>query len=146
MKRVFEIDVLVCPRCEGKRKLIAFLTDGPVVRSDNGPEFTATAVREWLARVGVKTLFIEPGSPWENGYIESFNRKLRDELLNGEIFYTLREAQVVIEHWRREYNHIRPHSSIGYRPPAPLAVLPASATYAPLRLPMLALEATETLR
>ena len=89
------------------------------IRSDNGSEFTAHAVREWLDEVGVKTLFIEPGSPWENGYVESFNGKLRDELLNGEIFYTLREAQVIIERWRREYNTFRPHSSLGYRPPAP---------------------------
>ena len=89
------------------------------LRSDNGSEFTATAVREWLERVGVKTPFIELGSPWENGYVESFNGKLRDELLNGEIFYTLREAQVIIERWRREYNTFRPHSSPNYRPPAP---------------------------
>jgi transposase InsO family protein len=92
------------------------------IRSDNGPEFTAKAVREWLSKIGVKTLFIEPGSPWENGYIESFNGKFRDELLNGEIFTTLLEARVLIENWRREYNHIRPHSSLGYRPPAPQAV------------------------
>jgi len=92
------------------------------LRSDNGSEFTATAVREWLKRVGVETLFIEPGSPWENGYVESFNGKLRDELLNGEIFYTLQEAQVIIEGWRREYNTFRPHSSLGYRPPAPETV------------------------
>jgi transposase InsO family protein len=92
------------------------------IRSDNGPEFTAKAVREWLARVSVQTLFIEPGSPWENGYIESFNGKLRDELLDGEIFYTLIEAQVLIERWRREYNWKRPHSSLGYRPPAPAAI------------------------
>ena len=92
------------------------------LRSDNGGEFTATAVREWLERVGVTTLFIEPGSPWENGYVESFNGKLRDELLNGEIFYTLREAQVIVERWRREYNTFRPHSSLGYRPPAPETV------------------------
>ena len=92
------------------------------IRSDNGPEFTATAVREWLSKIGVKTLFIEPGSPWENGYVESFNGKLRDELLNGEIFTTLLEAKVLIENWRREYNHIRPHSSLGYRPPAPQAI------------------------
>ena len=78
------------------------------IRSDNGPEFTAGVVREWLGRVGVKTLFIEPGSPWENGYIESFNGKLRDELLNGEIFYSLREAKVLIERWRRHYNTERP--------------------------------------
>ena len=92
------------------------------LRSDNGSEFTATAVREWLAQVGVKTLFIEPGSPWENGYVESFNGKLRDELLNGETFYTLQEAQVIIEEWKREYNTFRPHSSLGYRPPAPETV------------------------
>ncbi len=92
------------------------------IRSDNGPEFTANAVREWLSKIGVKTLFIEPGSPWENGYIESFNGKLRDELLNGEIFTTLLEAKVLIENWRYEYNYIRPHSSLGYRPPAPQAI------------------------
>ena len=92
------------------------------IRSDNGPEFTAKAVREWLSKIGVQTLFIEPGSPWENGYIESFNGKFRDELLNGEIFTTLLEARVLIENWRREYNHIRPHSSLGFRPPAPQAV------------------------
>ena len=97
------------------------------IRSDNGPEFTAKAVREWLARVSVQTLFIEPGSPWENGYIESFNGKLRDELLDGEIFYTLIEAQVLIERWRREYNWKRPHSSLGYRPPAPVAIEAAAA-------------------
>jgi len=94
------------------------------IRSDNGPEFTAKAVRNWLKRIGVKTLFIEPGSPWENGYNESFNGKLRDEVLNGEIFYTLTEAQVIIEKWRQEYNTFRPHSSLGYLPPAPEAVLP----------------------
>ena len=91
------------------------------IRSDNGAEFTAKAVREWLDRLGVQTLFIEPGSPWENGYNESFNGKLRDELLNGEIFYTLTEAKVLIERWRHEYNTFRPHSSLGYRPPAPEA-------------------------
>ena len=94
------------------------------IRSDNGPEFTAKAVRKWLERLGVVTLFIEPGSPWENGYIESFNGKLRDELLNGEIFTTLLEAKVLIENWRKEYNTIRPHSSLGYKPPAPEAVMP----------------------
>jgi len=82
-------------------------------------------VRAWLAEVGVKTLFIEPGSPWENGYVESFNGKLRDELLNGEIFYTLREAKVLVERWRVHYNTRRPHSSLGYRPPAPEATLPS---------------------
>ena len=97
------------------------------IRSDNGSEFTAIAVREWLPRVGVKTLFIEPGSPWENGYNESFNGKLRDELLNGEIFYTLQEAKVLIERWRQHYNTIRPHSSLGYRPPAPATILPPTA-------------------
>ena len=94
------------------------------IRSDNGPEFTAKAVRNWLERIGVKTLFIEPGSPWENGYIESFNGKLRDELLNGEIFYSLREAQVIIERWRIDYNTHRPHSSLGYLPPAPETLEP----------------------
>ena len=103
-----------------------FLVHGPpcFIRSDNGPEFIALQLREWLSELGVKTLFIEPGSPWENGYIESFNGKLRDELLNGEIFYNLREARIVIENWRKEYNTVRPHSSLGYRPPAPLAKLP----------------------
>src|SRR3954463_11261598 len=96
------------------------------IRSDNGPEFTATRVREWLARVEVKTLFIEPGSPWENGYIESFNGKLRDELLNREVFDTLLEAKVLIERWRRAYNTIRPHSSLGYQSPAPEAIKPCS--------------------
>ena len=92
------------------------------IRSDNGPEFTAKGIRRWLSRLGVKTLFIERGSPWENGYIESFNGKLRDELLNREIFSTLGEAKVLIEQWRREYNQIRPHSAKNYRPPAPEAV------------------------
>lgn len=93
------------------------------IRSDNGSEFTAEAVRDWLNRLGVKTAYIEPGSPWENGYNESFNGKLRDELLNGEIFDTLLEAKILIERWRREYNSIRPHSSLGYQPPAPEALL-----------------------
>ena len=101
-----------------------FILRGPPghVRSDNGPEFIAKAVREWIVAVGAKTAFIEPGSPWENGYCESFNSKLRDELLNGEIFYSLAEAKVVIENWRNHYNTARPHSSLGYRPPAPQAV------------------------
>jgi putative transposase len=94
------------------------------IRSDNGPEFTAKLVREWLERLGSSTLFIEPGSPWENGYNESFNGKFRDELLNGEIFYTLKEAKVLIEQWRRHYNTIRPHSSLNYRPPAPETIQP----------------------
>jgi transposase InsO family protein len=92
------------------------------IRSDNGSEFSAKQVRKWLNELGVKTLFIEPGSPWENGYIESFNGKLRDELLNREIFYTLEEAKILIEKWRKEYNQVRPHSSLGYRPPAPETV------------------------
>jgi putative transposase len=92
------------------------------IRSDNGPEFTATVVREWLGQIGVKSLFIEPGSPWENGYVESFNGKLRDELLEGEIFYSLKEAKVLIERWREHYNRVRPHSALGYRPPAPEAI------------------------
>jgi transposase InsO family protein len=94
------------------------------IRSDNGPEMTAKIVRQWLENVGAKTLYIEPGSPWENGYCESFNGKLRDELLNGEIFYSLREAQVLIGQWRHHYNTVRPHSSLGYRPPAPQTFAP----------------------
>jgi transposase InsO family protein len=94
------------------------------IRSDNGPEFTAKAVRGWLGRVGVTTLYIEPGSPWENGYIESFNGKLRDELLDREAFDTMPEARVLIERWRVAYNTIRPHSSLKYRPPAPEAIAP----------------------
>ncbi len=111
------------------------------IRSDNGSEFVAKAVREWITAVGARTAYIEPGSPWENGYCESFNSKLRDELLKGEIFYTLKEAQIVIETWRRHYNTVRPHSSLGYKPPAPEVVLwpaakpqpapPATAAVAP---------------
>ena len=89
------------------------------IRADNGPEFIAKAVQDWIAAVGSTTAYIEPGSPWENGYCESFNAKLRDELLNGEVFYTLKEASVVIEQWRKDYNTIRPHSSLGYQPPVP---------------------------
>ena len=85
------------------------------LRSDNGPEFIAQQLRQWLAKLGTATLYIEPGSPWENGYCESFNGKLRDECLNGEIFYSLKEAQVVIEQWRVQYNTRRPHSALGYR-------------------------------
>ena len=96
------------------------------IRSDNGSEFVAKAVREWITAVGARTAYIEPGSPWENGYCESFNSKLRDEMLKGEIFYTLQEAQVIIENWRRHYNTVRPHSSLGYRPPAPEVLVPAS--------------------
>jgi len=109
------------------------------IRSDNGPEFTAKQLREWLERLGVGTLFIEPGSPWENGYIESFNGKLRDECLSREEFTTLSEAKVLIEQWRNEYNQIRPHSACGYQPPAPEAILPlqlGSATLHPAAIPM----------
>lgn len=91
------------------------------IRSDNGPEMTSKIVRNWLEQIGSRTLFIEPGSPWENGYNESFNGKLRDELLNGEIFYSLKEAKIIVEQWRQHYNTKRPHSSLGYRPPAPVA-------------------------
>ena len=98
------------------------------IRSDNGPEFTARAVRKWLCRMGVKTLFIEPGSPWENGYIESFNGKLRDELLDREIFTTLTEARVLLAQWKREYNQVRPHSAKGYKPPAPEAKMLTTLT------------------
>ena len=126
-RRLRSDDVLHC--------IAGLFTDrGPPdhIRSDNGSEFTATAVRDWFGRVGVKTLYIEPGSPWENGYNESFNGKIRDELLNGEIFYTLAEARILIERWRHHYNTIRPHSSLGYRPPAPQTILPkpTPSTYA----------------
>jgi transposase InsO family protein len=109
-----------------------FISEGlpNFIRSDNGSEFTASALRQWLKALAVHTAYIEPGSPWENGYNESFNGKLRDELLNGELFYTLKEAQVIIEEWRRHYNRIRPHSALGYRPPAPetiISMLPLSA-------------------
>ena len=106
--------------------LAGLMTDRGVpehIRSDNGPEFTAKAVREWLGKVGARTLYIEPGSPWENGYVESFNGKLRDELLDREVFYTLQEVQVLTEQYRQTYNRIRPHSSLGYRPPAPETIL-----------------------
>lgn len=98
------------------------------IRSDNGPEFTARSIRKWLNRLGVKTLFIEPGSPWENGYIESFNGKLRDELLDREIFTTLKEASVLIEQRRIDYNQIRPHSARHYHPPAPVAIMSLALT------------------
>jgi putative transposase len=114
-----------------------FLTRGAPehVRSDNGPEFVAQAVQEWLAAVGAKTAYIEPGSPWENGYIESFNARLRDELLNGEIFYSLAEARVVVESWRRLFNAVRPHGSLGYRAPAPEVFVPALAAWPAPRAP-----------
>ena len=105
------------------------------IRSDNGPEFIAEAVQTWIAAVGSKTAYIAPGSPWENGYVESFNARLRDELLNGEIFYSLREAQILIESWRRHYNAVRPHGSLGYKPPAPEVFVPALAAWPPARTP-----------
>ena len=110
------------------RNVIEVLADAMIehgipehIRSDNGPEFVAKDLPEWLAATGAKTLYIEPGSPWENGYCQSFNSKLRDEFLNGEIFYSLKEVQVLAERWRVYYNTVRPHSSLGYRPPAPAA-------------------------
>ena len=95
------------------------------IRSDNGPEFVAKAVQEWIGAVGAKTAYIAPGSPWENGFIESFNARLRDELLDGEIFYTLAEAKIIVESWRRHFNTVRPHGSLGYKPPAPEVFIPA---------------------
>ncbi len=97
------------------------------VRSDNGPAFVAKGVQDWIRAVGAKTAYIAPGSPWENGCVESFNARLRDELLNGEIFYPLREAEVIIESWRQHTNTVRPHASLGYRPPAPEVLIPALA-------------------
>lgn len=99
------------------------------IRSDNGPEFIAQAVQDWIKAVGAKTAYIAPGSPWENGYVESFNARFRDELLDGEIFYSLREAQIIIESWRRHYNTVRPHGSINYKPPAPEVFVPAFAAW-----------------
>jgi len=118
------------------------------IRSDNGPEFIAKAVQAWITAVGAKTAYIAPGSPWENGFIESFNGRLRDELLNGEIFYTLEEAKIIIESWRRHYNAIRPHASLGYRAPAPEVFIPAFVAWpatqsqpATLATPLLSQEA-----
>jgi putative transposase len=124
-----------------------FIARGPPahIRSDNGSEFIATAVQKWLAQIGVTTLYIAPGSPWENGYNESFNGSLRDELLNGEIFYSLTEARALIEAWRRHYNTVRPHSSLGYRPPAPEAApspVPTSGSASLHLRPALATEVT----
>ena len=112
-----------------------FTTDGlpDYIRSDNGSEFTAKILQDWLHKLKVKTAFIEPGSPWENGYNESFNGRLRDECLNGEMFYTLKEAQVIIEDWRHHYNHIRPHSSLGYKAPMPMMHVRGDICSAPLR-------------
>ena len=107
-----------------------FITEGVpnYIRSDNGSEFRAKALRQWIGSLGVKTAYIEPGSPWENGYNESFNGKLRDEILNTEIFYSLKEAQILIEQWRRHYNEVRPHSSLGYKPPAPQVIVSSNET------------------
>ena len=106
------------------------------IRSDNGPEFVAKAVQEWITAVGAKTAYITPGSPWENGYVKSFNARLGDELLDGEIVYTVREAQIVIESWGRHYNTIRPQESLGYKPPAPEVFVSAFAAWpAALRRP-----------
>ncbi|WP_406870279.1 IS3 family transposase [Thioclava sp. 'Guangxiensis'] len=103
-----------------------FILRGPpeFIRSDNRPEFIATKLRNWIEAVGAKTAYIEPGSPWENGYVESFNARLRDELLDGEVISSLREAQILIERWRQHYNTVRPHSALGYRPPAPESIVP----------------------
>jgi putative transposase len=130
VERIWRREGLKVPKKQPKRGRL-WLNHGSCIRlkpehirSDNGAEFTARVVRDWLERVGVKTLFIEPGSPWENGYNESFNGKLRDELLNCEIFYSPKEVQILTERWRREYNTIRPHSSLGYRPPVPETIMP----------------------
>jgi len=106
------------------------------IRSDNGPEFIASELRQWLGKVGTRTLYIERGSPWENGYCESFNGKLRDECLNGEVFYSLKEAQILIQRWRMEYNTERPHSALGYRPPSPAAFRPATVPVSQPRVVM----------
>jgi transposase InsO family protein len=104
------------------------------IRSDNDPEFIAKLFKEWLAKLQVRPLYIEPGNPWENGYVESFNGKMRDELLNGEIFYSLKEAQVLIEMWQQHYNTVQPHSSLGYYPPAPTAILFPPSQFQPVGL------------
>ena len=121
-----QVEVLV-GRCLRSLEVIEVLSDAMLFhgipehsRSDNGPEMTSKRVRNWLQLIGVQTLFIEPGSPWEHGYNESFNGKLRDQLLNGEIFYSLKEATIIIEGWRIHYNTQRPHSALGYRPTAPV--------------------------
>jgi putative transposase len=117
-----------CERRWSSAKVIEALADVMVMkgvpehlRSDNGPEFVAHDLRQWLANTGAKTSYIEPGSPWENGYCESFNSKLRDEFLNGELSYSMKEIRVLAERWRIHFNTVRPHSSLGYRPPAPEA-------------------------
>lgn len=121
-RRIRAIDVL-----EALAVLMVARGTPAYIRSDNGPEFVAEILRKWLDDLKVQTAYIEPGSPWENGYCESFNGKFRDQFLNGEIFYSLKEATILIERWRYHYNHIRPHSSLGFRPPAPLVHLPANS-------------------
>jgi putative transposase len=129
-RRITNDDVL------GRLTQLFVLRGAPAyLRSDNGPEFTAKVVRQWLERVGVRILYIEPGSPWENGYIESFNGRLRDELPNVEVFDTVLEAKVLCGQWKRHYNAVRRHSSLGYRPPPPEALLPWPSGSARLRLP-----------
>ena len=144
VERLWRIEGLKVPQKQPQRRRL-WLNDGSCVRrrpQHNNHVWSydfvlAQTLRDWLARLEVQTLYIEPGSPWENGYIESFNGKLRDELLNLEVFDTLSEAQVLVENWRREYNTQRPHSSLGYRPPAPEAFEPFSTSYGapPLRSP-----------
>ena len=121
-----QVEVLI-GRCLRSLEVIEVLSDAMLFhgipehsRSDNGPEMTSKRVRNWLQLIGVQTLFIEPGSPWENGYNESFNGKLRDQLLNGEVFYSFKEATIIIEGWPIHYNTRRPHSALGYKPPAPV--------------------------
>ena len=111
-----------CATSKAAQAAITF--NGALFPTCYGPEFIAQAVRDWISAVGAKTAYIEPGSPWENGYCESFNARFRDEMLNGEVFYSLREAQILIEQWRKHYNTKRPHSALGYRPPAPEAFVP----------------------
>lgn len=107
-----------------KAAQVAIASHSASFRRCYGAEFIAKKVRAWIGAVGAKTAFIAPGSPWENGYCESFNARFRDELLNGEVFCSLREAQILIERWRRHYNTVRPHSALGYRPPAPKSIFP----------------------
>jgi len=130
-----------CATRIGAQEVIEQLADAMLVhgipqyiRSDNGPEFIAKVLRDWLKEIGVQTAYIELGSPWENGYCESFNGTLRDELLNGEIFYNLKEAKVLVERWRQHYNQVRPHSSLGYKPPAPQVTLPLITQPQPIHM------------
>jgi len=126
-----ECRAIEVPRTRNAQDVLDVLRGAPeYIRSDNGPACTAKVVRDWLARVAVKTRFLEPGSPWENGSNERFNGRLREELLAREIFYTLREPQVLVAAWRKQFNHFRPHRSLGYRPPAPPAVQPEAALIA----------------